>query len=41
LLGTLVTSAGATFDHLDAQRARDEISDLKHRLTSTHRDSGT
>jgi hypothetical protein len=37
LLGTLVTSAGATFDHLDAQRARDEISDLKRRLTSKPR----
>lgn len=37
LLGTLVTSAGATFDHLDAQRARDEISDLKRRLTSKQR----
>jgi hypothetical protein len=32
LLGALVTSAAATFDHLDARRARDEIDELKRRL---------
>ena len=32
LLSALATSAGATFDHLDAQRARDEMNDLKRRL---------
>jgi hypothetical protein len=36
LLNGLVASAAATFDHLDAQRARDEINDLKRRLTSKH-----
>jgi hypothetical protein len=33
LLGTLVASAAATFDHLDAQRAREEIEDLRRRLS--------
>ena len=33
LLGTLVASAAATFDHLDAQRARQEIDDLRRRLS--------
>ncbi|HZY99976.1 MAG TPA: hypothetical protein VFE36_10415 [Candidatus Baltobacteraceae bacterium] len=32
LLGSLVASAAATFDHLDAQRARREIEDLRRRL---------
>jgi hypothetical protein len=32
LLGALVASAAATFDHLDAQRARQEIDDLRRRL---------
>jgi hypothetical protein len=35
LLGALVTSAAATFDHLDAERAREEINDLKRRLALT------
>jgi hypothetical protein len=33
LLGTLVASAAATFDHLDAQRAREEIGELRRRLS--------
>jgi hypothetical protein len=33
LLGSLVSSAAATFDHLDAQRAREEIQDLRRRLS--------
>ncbi|HKE37056.1 MAG TPA: PDZ domain-containing protein [Candidatus Baltobacteraceae bacterium] len=33
LLGALVASAAATFDHLDAQRAREEIADLRRRLS--------
>lgn len=33
LLGSLVASAAATFDHLDAQRAREEIDDLRRRLS--------
>ena len=33
LLGTLVACAAATFDHLDAQRAREEIVDLRRRLS--------
>lgn len=33
LLGALVASAAATFDHLDAQRARDEIVELRRRLS--------
>lgn len=33
LLGSLVASAAATFDHLDALRAREEIKDLRRRLS--------
>lgn len=32
LLGDLVANAAATFDHIDAQQAREEIDDLKRRL---------
>ncbi|MBV8153637.1 MAG: hypothetical protein JOY98_04410 [Candidatus Eremiobacteraeota bacterium] len=33
LLGNLVAAAAATFDHLDAQRAREEIAALRRRLS--------
>lgn len=33
LLGALVAGAAATFDHLDAQRARQEIEELRRRLS--------
>jgi hypothetical protein len=36
LLGTLVTSAAATFDHLDAKQAREEIAELKRRLAESY-----
>lgn len=37
LLGTLVANAAATFDHLDAQQTREEIADLRRKLSESTR----